>query len=392
MKNKINKIIFLLATATYTFSCNSRDPLSRNYIGDIATDEFYKKIQVDGLVEKSISSDEDYDTLYTYYINGDTTLRSILWTNKDDYDFDSLYSIKLNIGSDSTLFFGRMTYRPGKGEVKKEKLNSILALYKKWYGEPNYEFEYSEDIEKIFELDSLFLLKKNQDKEPESLDKSVSLNKTKSTLKEQLKNAKIIYPNGKTHYTVWKLEKFNILISFNFDEKDTIYKNAYIKYEITNYKEKIENKKEYIRQNATLNDYIKIDINLDPFTENQYTNRLNLTISSIFHNLPEEPRNIRNFKFDVIIQNEYLDTLLVVEDLEYDGIGILESAYYRGVASSPGGLLRYYVDYSPFSNSGKQYEELRRLRERKIENRNFDDIKVSYNIKSIVFENGDVIK
>lgn len=378
--------LYLILLIISGFSCTQSDPLSKVGIGKTSSKEFYEKLQKDGLANLEVVNDEIYDTVYTFKLNHDSNLRSILWIHTDEYRFDTLYAIKLNLGTDSIQFLGNMSYRPGKGIVENQKMKTILELYESWYGKPTFEFSNYESVEKIFVIDSLQKISLDLKK------KNTELKNSKSKLLEKIRTAKVLIPSN--YYRVWKLENFNLMISYNYNDSDSSYTNSFIKYESLNYKNIIENKKKNIRQTAELNDYIKIDINLDPFSEGDspYTNRLNLSFFRIFHNLPEEPRNIRNFKFDVIIQNEYLDTLLVVEDLEYDGIGILESAYFSGSSYSPSGILKYYVDYSPSSNIGRQYEDLRKLRERKIENGNFNDIKVSYNIKSIVFENGDVIK
>lgn len=378
--------LYLILLIVSGFSCTQSDPLSKVGIGKISSKEFFEKIQKDGLANIDAVNNEIYDTVYTFNLNQDPNLRSILWIHSDDYKFDTLYSIKLNLGTDSIQFLGKMSYRPGKGEVENEKMKTVLELYESWYGKPTFEFSNYESVEKIFEIDSL------QKISLELKEKSAELKNSKSKLLEKIRTARVVLPSN--YYKVWKLENFNLMISYNYNDSDSSYTNSFIKYESLNYKNVIENKRKNIRQTAKLNDYIKIDVNLDPFSEGDspHTNRLNLSFLSIFHNLPEEPRNIRNFKFDVIIQNEYLDTLLVIESLEYDGIGILESAYSSGSSYSPSGILRYHVDYSPISNIGRQYEELRKLRKRKIENGNFNDIKVSYKIKSIVFENGDVIK
>jgi hypothetical protein len=386
MKHNPFKKLYLIILIVPIFSCTQSDPLSKLGIGKISLKELYEKILKDGLADINVVNDENYDTIYTHNINGNLNLRSILWTNTDEYKYDTLYAIKLNIGTDSIQFLGNISYRPGKGNVTKEKLKSIMELYETWYGKPTFEFSNYKSVEKIYEIDSLHKKLIN------IKEKNVELNNRKSKLREMIRTAEVISPSN--YYKVWMLKKFNLMISYSFNNSDSSYTNSYIKYESKDYKTISEKRREYIRQTAEMNDFIKIDINLDPFTkgDSEYTNRLNLTISSIFHNLPEEPRNIRNFKFDVIIKNEYLDTILVIENLEYDGIGILESAYYTGGASSPGGLLRYHVDYNQFSEDEKKYEELRKLRDRKIENGNFSDIKVLYNIKSIVFENGDVLK
>jgi len=78
------------------------------------------------------------------------------------------------------------------------------------------------------------------------------------------------------------------------------------------------------------------------------------------------------------------------------GIGILESAYLQVEHPRPGGLFKIpCLKLQSIQRRRKKISERtqEKLRDRKIENGNFSDhIKVLYNIKSIVFENGRCFK
>ncbi|TFV93181.1 hypothetical protein E4S40_13025 [Algoriphagus kandeliae] len=371
---KIN-LFFLIGITSLHFSCDSGDPIAKTEFGKIPTKSFYKNLIDEELVQVVYGGEEPYDTIYYFNINGDSTLKSVLWTHTDKYEFDTLQSIKINFGSDSVLFYDEMMFAPGKGEVSKEKLNLILEIYKKWYGEPKYSFSHNYSEVKISEIDSIFKNKKSQS-EKESII------------------SQFLGGEDDNYFLVWNPEGFNLMISYRWEEIDSTITNGFIKYEVINYDKILNKRKEEIRNNASINDFISLRFYLDEFTEGMppFTDRLNLRMFSVSHNLPEEPRNIEKFKFDVIFEDEYKDTILVVQDLEYDGYGILESAYSTGYTTSPSGRIEYYVDYYRYNENGRAFEELRKLRERKFSRRNLDDIKISANIKSIVFENGDVLK
>lgn len=379
---KIN-LLFLIGIISMHFSCDSGDPIAKTEFGKITTKSFYKNLLDEELVQMVYGGEELYDTVYYFNINGDSTLKSVLWTHTDKYEFDSIQSIKINFGSDSILYFGEKMFAPGKGNVSQEKLNSIIDLYKQWYGEPNFSFsdsKYEVRIGEVFSLNDLNSAKEKEKTESKGIDlsKAIDLRDVAS----------------QHNYLVWELDNFNLMISYSLNIADSLYDLAFIKYETKNYNEVIESRRQEILSKATLNDFVSTRFYLDEFTEGNppFSDRLNLSMFSVSHNLPEEPRNIEKFKFDVIFEDEYKDTLLIIEDLEYDGYGILESAYSTGYTTSPSGKVVFYVDYYRFNEKGKPFEELRKLRERKFSSRNLDEIKISANIKSIVFENGDVLK
>lgn len=375
MKSFFLQNLIILIIPALLFSCKKNDPISNSEFGEITTESFLTKLKNNEGLEIILGNESPYDTIYSYSINNKQNLNSTLWVNPDEYSFDTLYSIKLNLGTDSVLFLERKKYAPGKGDFRKSKLDSITNLYIEWYGEPSYTFSHYELSTKINEVDSLF--------------------KDKKILSEKKSDIAAFFVQGSNiNYIVWTKEKVNIMISYILNENDNIVSNGFVKYETKNYDEVLNTKRELIRKNASLNEYLSLEFYLGEFSNGTppYTDRLNFTMNSFSHNLPEEPRNIKNFKFDVIFENEYKDTILTVKDLEYDGFGLLVSAYSRGFSSSPAGEVNYYVDYYRYNENGVPFEELRKLRERKALNRNLRDIKISYTIKSIVFENGDIIK
>lgn len=378
---KLNSVISI-SIILLLFSCNSRDPLSRTKFGKISPDAFFFQLIDDDQVDIISGEEFLFDSIFFFNINEDSMLRSVIRVNTERKDLDSLYSLKLNFGSDSVEFSNGMLFYPGEGLVSEQKLNSVLRLYKKWYGEPDLFLvgdEYETEISKVVSI-----IEKNKMK---------NLDKNSSDVMDISKSIDIRDVSLQHTYFIWMSKNFNLMIGHTLNLIDSVYISGFIKYEHVNLTQIIQSKEEQIRNNASLNDYVFMKLNLDSFSEGNhpFTDRLNLSVFSVKHSLPEEPRNIKKFKFEVIIEDEYKDTLLVVENFEFDG-GVLESAYETGYTRSPSGIFNFYVDYDRYNEVGKSFENLRRIRDKKLSNGKLKDFNIKYNIKSIVFENGDVLK
>ncbi|MDN3670791.1 hypothetical protein QWY93_15835 [Echinicola jeungdonensis] len=359
----------------FIISCSKEgDPISYVKFGDVSVNGFKSKFKEEGLLEAVNIQDEDYDSITYFYLDGDPNLKTTLWENPDGYEFDNFYSAKLNFGSDSIMFFDKKIFRPGKGEISEFKLNRIINLYKKWYGEPNLSFLNSMHHSEISKVIALY--EKSQQK----------------SLKGKLANS-ISARSGKNYFIIWELEMYNVMISYRSNFADSSFNNGFIKYEALNYDKIIDQKKEDIRANASLNDYIYMNLNLNTFTQGQppFTDRLNLYIYSLRHNLPEESRNIRKFKFDVMFEDEYGDLILKINDIDFDPDSPLKSPIDGLIFTKSGGYT-IFMDFNKTHEKYKDFEKLRKLRERKISNGNFDDIKIKYKVTSLIFEDGEVLK
>lgn len=372
---KMNFTLFYIIYFTFS-SCSSNDPISEVDFGKISVMDFTTTMEEKGLLKIEKSEDEFYDTLkfFRIEIKGEHELRSTLWENPDGYEFDTLYSIKLNFGSDSLLFFDKMVYRPGKGEISNKKLNSVLELFKGWYGEPNFTFrgsQYFSEIYKVIEAQA----------------------KQKEITKKGTLAGTIDVRSRVSNYLVWEQEGFNLMISYSQSGEDSLFSSNTIRYEIKEYQDLLQKKKDDVRKKAGLNDYINLDLNLNSFSEADfpYTDRLNLYISSLGHKLPEEERDITKFRFNVIIKNEYGDILLTLNDLNIDFEYPLESPSDGYFTSKTGGY-SFSVDFNRNNSQGNSYEKLRRLREQKVASGNFADIKIEHEITAIIFEDGEVLK
>lgn len=356
-------------------SCsNNSDPISSVKIGKITKENFRENLTKKGIIETIEINSEDYEKLMFLDLNGDSKLKSSLWINDGRYDFEEVNSVNLRFGSDSVMFFENLIYRPGLGSIDSLKLHKVLNIYKSWYGEPNLIFsdsKYLSDILSVIEAN----------------------NQRKIDSKKGPLAAAFDIRYGINTYLLWEKDDFNLMISYRKNSDDSLYSNNFIRYETTNFKQLIEEKRKEILQEATLNEYINLEFNLNPFTEGDYpyTDRLNLYIYSLRHDLPEEVRNIRKFKFDVTFEDEYSEVILELSDLDLDLDSPLISpsdGLYR--TKSQGYTIS--LDYSRLRSDTKDFENLRKLRERKIDKSNFSDIKIKHTITAIIFESGEVLK
>ncbi|MBA4302199.1 MAG: hypothetical protein C0433_19160 [Cyclobacterium sp.] len=352
---------------------NKQDPMASIPLGEISGSEFLEKFLKQGLIE--INSFEDTDSLITYKIGTDKQFQSTLWVNPGRYKFQKVNSVEILFGSDSVSgFLEEMIYKPGEGDLEREKLNSVIDQFKNWYGEPHITFSHSELFSEIYKV--------------------IEVNKNQN---EGAKRGKLagafdaMY--GISRYLIWQLDGYNLMISYRENEDDSLSSLNTIRYEVNRFEDILKKEKEKVLKSAVLNDYIDMSLNLDPFTEAQfpYTDRLNLSAIGIGHKLPEEERDIRRFKFDAIVKNEYGDLILLIPDVDLELDSPLQSPS-SGLFRKTSGGYSYSVFFNRNNSNGQDYEKLRRLREQKISSGNFSDIKLEYEITAIIFEDGEVIK
>lgn len=375
-KSHFRKIFlsFLYFSIIFFCSCErKKDPLSSVSFGEVSVKDFLKNYSESGLIEIVEGDSENEIQLVFYYLNGNNDLKSSLWINPGRYEFKKVKSIYIYFGSDSVLFFEKL-YRPGEGEISNKKLNSVLELFKDWYGEPNFTFRGSQYFSEIYKVI-----------EAQAKQKEIT---KKGTLAGTIDGRSRV-----SNYLVWEQEGFNLMISYSQSVEDSLFSSNTIRYEMKEYQDLLQKKKDDVRKKAVLNDYINLDLNLNPFSEADfpYTDRLNLYISSLGHKLPEEERDITKFRFNVIIKNEYGDILLTLNDLNIDFEYPLESPSEGYFTSKTGGY-SFSVDFNRNNSQGNSYEKLRRLREQKVASGNFADIKIEHEITAIIFEDGEVLK
>lgn len=372
----IKGIGLIILTLIFFNSCQrNQDPMAWVPLGEISVSNFLEEFLEKGLIEIDDNPYESNDSIIFYTIGGDNKLKSSLSVNPGRYKFEKVNSVEFFFGSDSVKgFIEEMIYKPGKGGIGSEKLDSVIEQYKKWYGEPDLTFSESEFFSEIYKV---IEAKENQ--------------------KELAKKGKlagafsVMY--GVSHYLVWEQEGFNFMISYRENNGDSLFSFNTIRYELKGFQDILEKEKKDVLKRANLNDYIDLSLNLDSFTEAQfpYTDRLNLSAIGIGHKLPEEERDIRRFKFDAIFKNEYGDLILIIPDVDLELESPLQSPS-SGLFRKTSGGYSYSVFFNRNNSNGQDYEKLRRLREQKVSSGNFSDIKIEYEITAIIFEDGEVIK
>lgn len=378
---KERRSIFYLLVIIIAFisSCNSnKDPIQASDFKYLSQNELVQVLTQKKVLEIEYNLNEIYDTLYFFNLNKDDNLKSVLWINPEEYHFDKVNSLKINFGSDSVMLFGQMIYSPGKGFTEKKKVDKILDIYLTYFGKPDAVLDRS--IEEMTLIDNVFLKLKEENKGKEKIDLSNYVD---------IRDVQNIYK-----YYVWELNEYKIMICSFSSFSDSSLHSGFIKYEVNDLAKILNSKREEIRKNARLNDFINMELNLSPFTESSkknYTDRMNIVGFSVGHILPEESRSIKQFKFNLIIENEYKDILLTINDLELTLDYPLKSPS-NGVFSTKRDQFYWTVDYNRYVAASNNFENLRILMERKIEQGRFNDIKLRHELTAIIFEDGEVLK
>jgi len=380
MNGHITKIALLLFSLILFQGCSQSDPLGEVEFGKKSVVEFKEDFLTKGILETLVINDEVYDTVLFYTLDEESQLKVPLWTNTDIYDFDTLYSFKLNFGSDSTLSFDKRVYSPRIGNFSQERLDLVIKIYKEWYGEPDYTGQ------SAIKYNSLI----NDYLEPNKAEEKENKKKEAPPLPIDLRNFGKI---GKCceHYLVWELENYRVMIYYtSIFSTGGSYRNGFIKYEDLNYENKIYDRYIFIRMNASTNDYISMRLYLDPFTEAEfpYSDQLNLVVYDVGHNLLEEPRSIRKFKFDVTYEDEYGDEILNSEGLQITNDLNLEFPR-NGVSTS---LSSNFLFKAYFNRNAPGYEKLRLMRESNNTKPYRSGIIIKYRITHIIFEDGEILK
>jgi hypothetical protein len=365
-------------------SCETKkDPIIGSNFKELDQKDFLEVLSKGKSLEVVYVKDDFYDTLYMFKINSDENLKSVLWINPEEYHFDKVNSVKINFGSDSVMFFGQMDFRPGKGLVEKSKLDEIISIYTSYFGEPTISLQrYDEELSSIQDVITAY-----KDKVENSNSSSDNLSNARSLLFPP----ELIYYNN---YKVWKLIDYNVMIHHKINLADSSKIFGFVKYEVRDLANILAEKREEIRRNASLNDYITMDLNLNPFTKSTrqfYTDKFQIVSYRLGHNLAEESRNIKQFKFDLFIDDEYGDNILMLKDMELSLDYPLEAPRNGSFTLNTNGF-QWTVEYNRNSSYSRDYEKLRQLMDRKIELGRLNDIKLRYEITALIFEDGEVLK
>ena len=323
MRNRILKCLKLcsLSTVIVFSSCQkNKDPFSTLENWKLPEDQLDLYLEENEFitVSKEYIDEEEY-LFRNLYLGKDKDIRGIVNYNADVYDFDTVFSMKIDFGSDSLDFTPKNLYRPGKGLLEKEKLEKVLGQYRMFYGAPDYTFKSKKHFDLVNDAISF----------EESGIRLAGIDTSSTFFKLELEDK--VYPN-QSYYLIWKETGFNLVIHYRFDLRNSTYSSAFIKYDSENYGEEILKRRIAIKSEATPNDYVTMSLYLDPFTSISYsrTDQVNILITDIGHNLEEDQRNIKKFKFNILFRDEYEKLLTKIDNIEIEPPYVLEAPDLMG--------------------------------------------------------------
>ena len=108
-------------------------------------------------------------------------------------------------------------------------------------------------------------------------------------------------------------------------------------------------------------------------------------INSISREGPEEDKTITDIKFDIIYLNRFGEEMARIKNCRYE----FQKRLGPGISLSLFGITGYNIEYSPCSDEGKQFENIRK---------NIDDFsygkngKIVSHISKVIFEGGQIFE
>lgn len=368
-------LLFLKAAILVSFCTPVPDPIASIDFGKVSKSELKESLENKNLIEIVDFEHGNIGELTFLKLNNDSRLNTVLSINQERFHFNEVISINLEFGSDSLRLFNENAYRPGKGKIDRAKVNSVLDIYRKWYGEPDFTHVSPEFFTNVFEI------LEEQEK-----------NKTKSQSIGLAGSLDPLY--GINRYLVWQLDDFNLMISYRQDGEDSLFSNNFIRYEAKNYKDVLNNITKDILSKSELNDYISMHLDISPVRKSTdpYTDEFEIIGSKFGHILFAESRDILKFKFDVKVEDEYGDSILTLYDLELDLKYPLRAPSKINGFEFQSSSFAWTVHYNRHEVISENYEKLRLLTEKKASLGKNQDIKLKYEIKAIIFNDGSVLK
>ena len=368
---------FILILPTYILTgCSNTNNFSDDFGLEIGMQNSSWKDQIEKLKkENGFSIDKsDSTTLRGFYTIGDKKIPVSLMPNHYSYQFGNLRELFIEFAPRLTVFVGST---PPDTKCNRILVDSVFYYLKETYGQP----------------DSV--------SNPRALtvaeySKIVKSNKPKSFQEWATEGSGYFGNSEESKYrcsiAIWKLKDYQIIIERNypFNRNDSsFYFSASIEY-ISNTLETEEKiLRDSIRKTLKPQHLIYMDIKQPIWNSiNGSVNEYSCTIGvgNFRRTMEEETRCVTSFKYEVILLDTYNDTLYVLKDLEYpthydSGVSLCMSSY--GQANVLLTITPYTIQYYSNSEYSQGLEKGRN---------NFRQVKTTYSIKAVVFEDGTVLK
>lgn len=366
----MKKVLFsvLIVTTALCLSCNKiTDIFSEVKFGEISELNFEKEM----LQNKIFIKNKDF-LGFTFYMQVDTLkLPVTIYTNNDElYTFGKFGKLR-NLLIDLTDYesrksdFGDFFTTLATG-MSKTNVDKIYQKYVLNYGEP----------------DSLI-----EEKMPEEL-------------------LMLGYVMSKSKKAVWLTKNFKLTFNIPFlgvakDKNHEYYygrdfgEKASINYEMYNYKEECERIRDSIRKTYQPNDIVKMEAYKPEWLKineihngHRYNTMFKITCGRLERKDVLDPRRVKAIRYEIVITDLFKKELYRITDQTYELENPLNPIY------NSDGLVKVYhsntdlrITYSAkFNNEGN--EKLENLKKYNF----YNSVKCTVDIKSIVFDDGEILE
>ena len=349
---KYKKIAFIPISILLLISCNSKmeDPLINFKLSESRS--IWKK-NLDNNIIKGIIKENQNKYKY-YFKKGEDSISSFVEYNADGYDFGNLRSIKFALGQDST---NKIFYNYNFNETLIVLDSASVYKFKSWliafYGSPD------------------------------------------DTIKSGINN----YLNHKSDYhyfpfssgaLVWEKDKYDVvfnqggLIKSSNNSEKRIYTGTALVFKMKNYKRRIKQIGDSIRNTLRPNDLIKVNFNfLRINKKSDYKYELFFEIYDFLRFGKEELRKVTNVNMDIVLTDEFDDEILRIKNSKFDlkdNPIKLDPGFHQ--PNSYNFRKNYYINGSLES---KQILKAKQLYKN-------DRLKIRADVKAIIFEDGEIFK
>ncbi len=369
MKTKLYYILILLALI---YSCNPRidNPLMNFQIGE-SEESWKKKIKQDfesGLLTEQYENEDIYRY---YFVNGKDSIFADVHFNSDNYNFGKLRTLKFDLRGDTTNYFRKKEYMRSYGPRSIKTVDKLLDWFIEYYGSPN------DSIPKI------------------PLEEQVALLNKKLNSDEKFQEIYYIKPEmgaliwTKDNYTIEFYRQEEIKLPF-----DTVpvqdYSNAYIVYKIKNLEEELKKVTEPIRIKFSAKDVAHVSVEYPEWEKLnnknywEYDYEFKIDISQVQRIGREEPRNITDVQFDIVLTDAFENEICRLRDIKCELDEPIE--LHKGFLI-PSVDFVYTMQYNSHSNH-VDVINLEKARELNKTNK----LKCHSEVTAVVFEDGEVLK
>ncbi len=366
----MKKVIFsvLIVTTALCLSCNKiTDIFSEVKFGEISQLNFEKEMLQNKIFNKN------KDSLgFTFHMQVDTLKLPVsIYTNNDNFYTFGKFGKLRNLSIDLTDYESRKSdfgdfFETLPTGMSKSNVDKIYQKYVLNYGEPDSLIE-KDEYDKDFMPKGLVIPKSK---------KAVWLTKNfKLTFN-------MPFPNTA------KDKNYEYYYGRDFGEK------ASINYEMYNYKEECDRIRDSIRKTYQPNDIVKmvaykpewVTIN-EIHNGHRYNTMFKITCGRLERKDVLDPRRVKAIRYEIVITDLFKKELYRITDLTYELKNPLNPIY------NSGGLVEVYdsnqnpgITYSAkFNEKNEKLENLKKY--------NFSNsVKCNVDIKSIVFDDGDILE